>query len=184
MSCPDYDLKGYVLRDLTQAEACATELHVAGCEVCREEVERLRLTLTALSALPDEEVPRRIAFVSDKVFEPKWWQVWLNSGPRMAFVSSAMLTVAIFTHGITRPAQVAVPAATVDTAAIEMRLKQAVDEAEARQAAKFQATLAAAEKRYDFEREADRVQVEEAFNVMRKQMNRWYLASAEVGGGR
>ena len=41
---------------------------------CREELARLRLTLDALSTLREEEMPRRIAFVSDKVFEPRWWQ--------------------------------------------------------------------------------------------------------------
>lgn len=88
MSCPEYDLKGFVLKELAQAEASATQLHVAGCDACREELGRLTATFAALNALPSEEPPRRIAFVSDKVFEPKWWQVWLNSGPRMAFASS------------------------------------------------------------------------------------------------
>ena len=39
---------------------------------------RVRLTLDALSTLREEEVPRRIAFVSDKVFEPRWWQTVLS----------------------------------------------------------------------------------------------------------
>jgi anti-sigma factor RsiW len=183
MSCPEYDLKGFVLKELAPAEASATGLHVEGCDACREEAGRLAAIFAALNALPSEEPPRRIAFVSDKVFEPKWWQVWLNSGPRMAFVSSAMLAAAILTHGAMRPAPAPVVQA-FDTTAIEARLKQAVAETEARQAVKLQTALAEAQKRFDFEREADRVQVEEAFNVMRKQMNRWYLASAEVGGGR
>lgn len=184
MSCSEYDLKGYILKETTQAEACATELHLAGCEACREELDRLSLTVTALRAAPEEEMPRRIAFVSDKVFEPRWWQVWLNSGPRMAFISSVLLAVAILTHGVTRPVPVAGLAPAVDTAVIEARVMQAVTESEARQAEKIQTAVAAADKRLDFERQVDRVQVEEAFNVMRKQMNRWYMASAEVGGVR
>jgi len=196
MSCPKFDLKGYILKELPQAEACATAAHAAGCVACREEIERLSLTFTALRAMPEEEMPRRIAFVSDKVFEPKWWQAWLNSGPRMAFVSSMMLAVAIMAHGVIRPVEVAGPAPALDTAAIEARVnrevarrldpavKQAVAESEARQAEKIQAVVAAAEKRFEFERRADRVEVEEGFNVMRKQMTRWYMASAEVGGAR
>ena len=35
---------------------------------------RCGVTLDALSTLREEEIPRRIAFVSDKVFEPRWWQ--------------------------------------------------------------------------------------------------------------
>jgi len=196
MSCSEFDLKGYILKELSQAEACATEAHAAGCGACREELDRLSLTLTALRAVPEEEMPRRIAFVSDKVFEPKWWQAWLNSGPRMAFVSSVMLAAAILAHGVIRPVEVAGPAPALDTAVIEARVnrevalrldpavKQAVTESEARQAEKIQAVVAAAEKRFEFERQADRVQVEEAFNVVRKQMTRWYMASAEVGGAR
>jgi len=196
MSCPEFDLKGYLLKELPRDEARATELHAAGCAACREELDRLSLTLTALRAVPEEEMPRRIAFVSDKVFEPRWWQAWLNSGPRMAFVSSLVLAMAILAHGVIRPVQVAGPAPALDTAVIEARVdrevarrldqavKQAVTESEARQAEKLQAVVAAAEKRFEFERQADRVQVEEAFNVVRKQMTRWYMASAEVGGAR
>lgn len=172
------------MKELTQAEACATETHLAGCEACREELDRLSLTVAALGAVPEEEMPRRIAFVSDKVFEPRWWQVWLNSGPRMGLVSSAMLAAAILVHGVNRPAPVVGPAPVVDTAAIEARFQRALTETEARQVTKLQAALAAAEKRYEFDRQADRLQVEEAFNVMRKQMNRWYTASAEMGGAR
>ena len=196
MSCSEFDLKGYILKELPRAEARATELHAAGCGACREELDRLSLTFTALRAVPEEEMPRRIAFVSDKVFEPKWWQAWLNSGPRMAFVSSVVLAAAILAHGVIRPVEVAGPAPALDTAVIEARVnrevalrldpavKQAVTESEARQAEKIQAVVAAAEKRFEFERQADRVQVEEAFNVVRKQMTRWYMASAEVGGAR
>ena len=50
------------------------EAHAAACSDCREELATLRLTLDALSTLREEEIPRRIAFVSDKVFEPRWWQ--------------------------------------------------------------------------------------------------------------
>jgi anti-sigma factor RsiW len=184
MNCPEIDLKGYILKETTQAEACATELHLAGCEACREELDRLSLTVAALRAAPEEEMPRRIAFVSDKVFEPRWWQAWLNSGPRMAFVSSLVLAVAILTHGARQPVPVAGTAPTFDTAVIEARVKQAVKESEARQAEQIRTAVAAAEKRFEFDRSVDRVQMEEAFNVMRKQMNRWYMASAELGGAR
>jgi hypothetical protein len=63
----------------------------------REEVERLRLTHRALLSVPDEEVPRRIAFVSDKVFEPsrarRIWQGFWQGAPRLAFGMAAMLAV-------------------------------------------------------------------------------------------
>ena len=56
----------------------------------REELELLQATRTALQALPQEEAPRRIAFVSDKIFEPRWWQRIWQSGPAMGFASSRM----------------------------------------------------------------------------------------------
>ena len=46
---------------------------------CREELATLRLTLDTLSTLREEEIPRRIAFVSDQIFEPRWWQRYLES---------------------------------------------------------------------------------------------------------
>ncbi|MGD1090363.1 MAG: hypothetical protein ABSB35_00065 [Bryobacteraceae bacterium] len=59
------------------------------------ELATLRLTLDALSSLREEEVPRRIAFVSDKVFEARWWQVFL----RPSFAAALVLALAIVAHG-------------------------------------------------------------------------------------
>ena len=42
-------------------------------------------------SLPDEEIPQRIAFVSDRVFEPSWWQTVWRSGPAMGFASAVLL---------------------------------------------------------------------------------------------
>ena len=55
-------------------------------------------------------MPYRIAFVSDKIFEPRGWAWLWNSAPRLGFVSAAMLAAAILVHGLVRPA----PAATRD----------------------------------------------------------------------
>ena len=69
------------------------EDHVRGCQSCREELDRLNLTRSALASLEDEEIPRRIAFVSDRVFEPRWWQTMWHSGPVMGFASAAVLAI-------------------------------------------------------------------------------------------
>ena len=53
------------------------EAHVETCPRCREELDRLRLTEAALFALRDEEIPQRIAFVSDKIFEPSPARRWM-----------------------------------------------------------------------------------------------------------
>ena len=76
---------------------------------CREELERLKLTHTALVALSDEEMPQRIGFVSDKVFDPspvrRWFAGFWTSTARLGFVSAAMLSGAILVHTV-RPVQI------------------------------------------------------------------------------
>ena len=78
MSCSNYDWKAYALGELDADGRREAEAHAAACSLCREELASTRLTLDALSTLREEEIPRRIAFVSDKVFEPRWWQVFLQ----------------------------------------------------------------------------------------------------------
>ena len=183
MTCSSIDLKALVLGELPKDEVRPAEEHVAGCEPCRLEVERLRLTGAALMALADEEIPRRIAFVSDKVFEPRWWQRAWRSGPALGFASAAMLSGAILVHGFTRPAPVvtmaqpAAVAAVVDNGAIERAVASAVTASEARQKKVTATMLAAAEQRYQEQRQADVLAVSANLDVVRKQMNRVYVAS-------
>src|ERR1043166_2629294 len=104
MSCSSVDLKAYVLGE---SSPNATEAaHLESCELCREELERLRFTQTALLSLPEVEVPQRIAFVSDKIFEPRWWQTIWRSGPAMGFASAALVAIAMFVHAFARPVTV------------------------------------------------------------------------------
>lgn len=104
MSClsPDRkpDWKAYALGELGSADQRQAETHAESCTACREELAMLRLTLDSLSTLREEEVPRRIAFVSDPVFEPKWWQRLLRTP---AFAAASVLAVAIVAHGAMAP---------------------------------------------------------------------------------
>src|ERR1017187_8214039 len=116
MSCEPYDWKAYALCELAAKERREAEAHAASCEGCRGELAHVRLTVDPLSALREEEVPRRIAFVSDKVFEPRWWDVFLKP----SFAVALVLAAAILMHGyLVRP-----PA--VDEATIQTRVNQAV----------------------------------------------------------
>jgi anti-sigma factor RsiW len=120
MSCAPFDLKDYFLGELRAADREAVELHLDGCAACREELHTLGLTRSALLSLADEEPPRRIAFVSDQVFEPSWWQKLWRSGPQLGFASAAMLSAALLVHAfVPRTAQVASPVAPIQAAAIE-----------------------------------------------------------------
>jgi anti-sigma factor RsiW len=183
MSCSVVDLKAYVVGEITRHERSAVEDHVRGCQSCREELDRLNLTRSALASVEDEEIPRRIAFVSDQVFEPRWWQTIWHSGPVMGFASAALLAVAILVNGFARPA-------FVDAAQIERRvesrlnarLEAAVSEAQAKQAAEFAKVLNATENRFEAQRQADLATVQQAADYYRKQIARFEVASNEGPG--
>src|SRR5581483_4797974 len=125
MSCAT-DLKAYALGEVGGREKAVLEDHVRGCQNCREELDRLNLTRTALASLEDEEMPRRIAFVSDRVFEPRWWQTMWHSGPVMGFASAVVLAAAILVHGFARP--VVPPTNGSDAALSEQALVKQVNE--------------------------------------------------------
>lgn len=147
MSCSPILLNDYLLKELPDPERRKLEVHLKTCAVCREELERLRLTENALFSLRDEEVPQRIAFVSDPVFEAsawrKWWSGFWSAPARLGFASAALLSGAILFSAVTRPAPVAVPvkvvtaapaslqttAAAVPEAEIERRVQLAVEKA-------------------------------------------------------
>jgi anti-sigma factor RsiW len=191
MSCSPNAVKDLLFGELEAGDAGRVKEHLQQCSRCREEFERLQFTQTALHSLREEELPRRIAFVSDSVFEPRWWQKLWNSGPRLGFASAAMLAGAIMVHAFVRPAPAIV--ATPDSAVIEARVtaevsrriepavRAAVAEAEARQAKRADELVAATRKHFEFQRDADRVAMAEAFTVLQKRYNVLQLASADLG---
>jgi anti-sigma factor RsiW len=116
MNCEQYDWKAFALGELAANERREAEAHAITCQGCSGELAHVRLTIDTLAALREEEVPRRIAFVSDKVFEPRWWDVFLKP----SFAAALVLAAAILMHGyLVRP-----PA--VDEATIQTRVNQAV----------------------------------------------------------
>ena len=92
-----FDLRDYVLDELAPAERAEVERYLSTSVEAREEVERLRLTHRALLTMPEEEPPRRIAFVSDKVFEPsrarRIWQALWQGAPKFGFSMAAVMLV-------------------------------------------------------------------------------------------
>ncbi|MEQ1885772.1 MAG: hypothetical protein ABL967_11975 [Bryobacteraceae bacterium] len=119
------DWKAYVLGELDAKARREAEAHAASCVACQDEAGSLRITLDAMATLRDEELPRRIAFVSDKVFEPKWWQMFLKP----SFAGAAAIAVAILVHAFVQPGAIrqADPVAQVDAAAIEARVSAEVE---------------------------------------------------------
>ncbi|MCE5307051.1 MAG: zf-HC2 domain-containing protein [Acidobacteriales bacterium] len=191
MKCTSFDLNAYYFGELPADERRGVEEHVAACAACRAELERLRVTQTALASIPDEEIPQRVAFVSDKIFEPTWWQRLWRPGPQWALVSAGLVAAAILLHGyMYRPAAApALEAQVIETrveAELARRLPVALDEAVARLEARHQVqvreAVAAVEKRAEIERKAQMVAFEENLDVLRKRFNVMYLASANMGG--
>jgi anti-sigma factor RsiW len=176
------DLKAYVLGEAAAAERGAVEDHLRVCESCREELDRLKLTQAALASLPDEEIPQRIAFVSDRVFEPRWWQTMWRSGPVMGFASAVVLAAAILAHGFG-------PAGAIDAAQIEKRVDAqvnarvaaavtaAVGAAQAKQSAEFAKELQATEAKFERQRQDDLADVEQYSAYLKQQMARFEVAS-------
>jgi hypothetical protein len=203
MSCSPFDLRDYYFKDLAENERRLTEVHVKTCAQCREELDRLRGTETALLAAPDEEIPQRIGFVSDAVFQPSalrrgWGALW-GSAARLGFVSTAMLSAALVVFSLTRPIPQAIaPAPAMVRTATQARMAdvsaqvndavahavaKAVAESEAREARRTQELLAAAEHRQSLETEAMMVRVQEYLEVEKKHLNTLILASNETGAG-
>jgi hypothetical protein len=183
MSCL-IDLKAYALDEVTRQERGIVEDHVRGCQSCREELDRLNLTRSALVSLEDEEIPRRIAFVSDRVFEPRWWQTMWRSGPVMGFASAALLAGAILVHGFeTRPA--AVDAAQIEKrieSRVNARVQAAVSQAQAKQSADFAKVLDATERRFETQRQADLASFQQVDEYYHQKMARLEIASNEGYG--
>jgi len=119
MKCSPFELKDYFLKELSGPQAAQMEEHIHTCQGCREELDRLRLTEAALFSLRDEEIPQRIAFVSDKIFEPspvrRWFSAFWGFAGRLGFASAAMLSAAIVFSSVNKP----VPAPGKDRAAIQ-----------------------------------------------------------------
>src|SRR5215471_4225041 len=99
MSCSPFDLRDYFLKELAPPQQLQTEAHVKNCDACRDELEQLRATEAMLFSLRDEEIPQRIGFISDKIFEPsparRWLAAFWGSTARLGFASAAVLSVAI-----------------------------------------------------------------------------------------
>jgi anti-sigma factor RsiW len=135
MSCSPFDLRDYYLKELTDPQQRQVETHVKDCSACREELQQLRLTQAALFSLRDEEIPQRIAFVSDPVFEPsglqRWWAAFWGSSARLGFAGATVLSAALIFSAVART-----PASGISPGEVDRRIQQAVADSEKRQTAK------------------------------------------------
>jgi hypothetical protein len=193
MSCSPFDLRDYYFKELAENQRRLTEVHVKTCAHCREELDRLRGTEAALLALPDEEIPQRIGFVSDPVFQPsafrRGWEALWGSAARLGFASAAMLSAALMVFSLTRPApQANAPAPAITRVAIEAqiekevfkRVNEAVTKAVAESEARTQQVLDASDKRHALETQAMVLQVQQYLEVEKKRRDTLTVASNEA----
>jgi anti-sigma factor RsiW len=198
MSCSPFDLRDYFLKELPAAGSREVEAHLTGCPACREELDRWRIAEAALLALRDEEIPQRIAFVSDKVFEPsrwrRWWAMFWGSGARLGFASAAMLSVAILFSALTRatgpvsapaPQPAPMAAAAVTQEQLDRRVNEAVTKAateiEERQTKKTAEIVAALEKRYELDRRGMLLAMEQSVDYLQKKHSQYVVAASGYG---
>lgn len=183
------EIKDFLLGE--SGNRAAVEAHLKADPAAREEFERLRLTRDLLrSSLAEEEIPRRIAFVSDPIFEstPKWWQrIWQ---PAWGMAAASMVAGAILAHGwMMKPAQgirevVRVEAGQADiTALVDARVADIVKRVNLENEAKTAKLLQAAEQKYEYQRASDLAAIEKNFDLLRREQNRNVMASFYNRGG-
>jgi anti-sigma factor RsiW len=197
MTCPD--VRGLLFDSLPEAEKERLRTHLAGCEACRVEAERLKATTLALRAIPDEEPPVRIRFVSDRVFEPSWWQRLnpFGSPGSLAYAALAIPSLAVaailisMQWGGYAARTNAKGTAPMDQAAFDQKVQQAVDarlnvavaqavrEVEARQDVKVRAMLAEYRKQQQLDEEKVVQQVEAAWRYEDQLKTRALYAAME-----
>jgi len=138
MSCSPFDLRDYFLQELAVPQRRLVESHVKTCSACRAELDQLQITESALLTLREEEIPQRIAFVSDPVFEPsalrRFFSDFWGSAARLGFASAAMLSVALVVFALHKPAPASGPViapapAAATRAATETDLRPIIDAA-------------------------------------------------------
>ncbi|MBI2680611.1 MAG: zf-HC2 domain-containing protein [Candidatus Solibacter usitatus] len=190
MSCSPFDLRDYFLQELDAEQAGQVDRHVKTCAGCRDELDRLRITGVALASLRDEEIPQRIAFVSDKVFEPSLarglWRDFWGSAARLGFASATVLAGALIFFASHRPAGASLSESEIAQrvqAAVQSAIAQNVAQLEARQTRQTAELLAAAEERYTLQRQADMRAVDDQISVIQKRYNVMLMASNDFVKG-
>jgi Putative zinc-finger len=205
MSCPD--IRDLQFGELTGPEQQRIREHLRLCEDCRLEAERLNVVVAMMKDVPAEEPLTRIRFVSDKVFEPRWWQRWFGSDRRFWAWQAAfslplwvMVAILLSTRAIPGRAPLSLHWSASErghsgqqisqeqiTAQVQKLVDQRVDaavakavaEVETRRSQKMQLELAAFRSRYQRDQEQFHQAAYSFYRNLDQKMNRVALASME-----
>jgi anti-sigma-K factor RskA len=189
------DVRDYAFEELPATARSSVEQHLATCPHCAAELDTLRLTTAALRILPDQEIPQRIAFVSDKVFQPsgpaRWFSALWNSAPKLGFASACVLAVGLIVSAYGRPqAAKPAPAPKVDVSAqvneavakaVSQQIGQISAQIRAEDARVMQAALTESERKQKDDRRAIFAAMEESFNMLQNRLGtNLTLASSDL----
>jgi hypothetical protein len=182
-------LRDYAFDELQASERRAMEQHLVLCGDCALELDRLRLTAAALRTLPDREVPQRIAFVSDRVFQPSVLSRFWNSGARLGFASACVVALALIVSAwrvsvVYRPAEVRTLVRTESASPdqINAAVAQAVAQVRAEDARIIQAAIQTSEQKRDAEYRNEIVAMQESVDVLKKRLGVSYAMLASNDG--
>jgi anti-sigma factor RsiW len=184
-------LHDYAFDELSAGERLEMERHIPACTNCSAELDQLRLTTAALRLLPDREIPQRIAFVSDKIFQPSPFARFFKSAWTGFASAAVMATALVFTALHRPPVEVRTIIQTAPGVDISGQISEAVNKAvqqvRAEDAEVTKAALAEAETKHEREHRMLMIAVEQSLEVMQKRLGTaTELASLEAprnGGG-
>jgi anti-sigma factor RsiW len=166
-SSPCNLIRDYAFDELSPHDRRAMEQHLTQCNACVGELDQLRLTTAALRVLPDVEVPRRIAFVSDKVFGWGWL-------PRFGFAAVSLLALGLSIASWRRPVEVRTVAQNTEVSkaaideAVAKAVALAVDKAHAEDVRLTQAALDAVDSKYARQQQNLMLAMQENMDLLQK----------------
>jgi hypothetical protein len=171
-----------------QEDRRAMEEHLSTCADCALALDQFRLTTSALRTLPEREIPQRIAFVSDRVFEPSLLRRFWNAGFASACVLAGALVVSAWhLAAVYRPneARPVVQTASVSQEQIDAAVAKAVTQVRMEDAQMIQTAVQNSERKHDVEYRNQMAAIGENFMVLQKRLSLSYagLASNDAGIG-
>jgi anti-sigma factor RsiW len=178
-------LRDYAFGELSADRQPELEQHLGICGECALELDRMRLTTAALRTLPDREIPQRIAFVSDKVFEPspvsRFFGGFWNSAARVGFASACVLGAALVVSAYHRPVEVhtVIQAANTDVSKL---VNDAVAKAVAQVKVEDAREIEAVGHKYEQEYQDRMTTVAENFDLIQKRLGTSLIASNDMRG--
>ena len=205
---PPHDLRDYLFDELDEQQRAEVEHYLDASPEAREELERLRLTHGALVSVPDEEIPRRVAFVSDKVFEPSrakriWREIWAGA-PRLAFGTAAVVLAVLVGLSAAQPTltvdkegwqiafggapEAAAPPRAASTSLTPQQVRQIVLDAAGAQEDRLRAALMEAVAGHARQEAAvretamDELQIgmEQTYHLMKSEREKFYRVTAQA----